>query len=134
MREGLKLISCRRNYPAEVRDGWGVVAGADAEKVRELVFSGGTALAGLILVFLGAVIAAFESYDSTQRRAVYRKYRKRGILALVAFAGSLLAAALALSGYWIACIAVFYGALSLLLFSFVMVLIVAFVAITDIRP
>jgi hypothetical protein len=110
------------------------VAAADAEKVRELVFSGGTALAGLILVFLGAVIASFESYDAAQRRAVYRRYRKRGILALTAFAGSLIAAGLALGSYWTACLAFFYGGLALLLFSFVMVLVVAFMAVTDIRP
>jgi hypothetical protein len=72
----------------------------DIEKVAELVFSGGTALAGLILVYLGFLIGSFEAYLPEQQRAVRSRYRRRAIFALIGFAASLAAAILALSGYW----------------------------------
>jgi hypothetical protein len=72
---------------------------ADAEKVRELVFSGGTALAGLILVFLGSGLTSFELHPVDRRTpSIIKKYQKRGRLALFAFVSTLSAAALALIG------------------------------------
>jgi hypothetical protein len=40
---------------------------ANADKILELVFSGGTALAGLILVFLSASLASFDTYTPTEK-------------------------------------------------------------------
>ena len=48
---------------------------ANADKILELVFSGGTALAGLILVFLGASLASFDTYTPVEKGSVRSKYR-----------------------------------------------------------
>jgi hypothetical protein len=72
----------------------------DIGKIAELVFSGGTALAGLVLVYLGFLIGSFETYRPEQQRAVREKYQRRAVLGLIGFAASLLAAVLALSSYW----------------------------------
>jgi len=66
--------------------------------VIELVFSGATALAGLILVFLGSVLAAFESYEEVAKSAVRSKYRWRARLSLGGFLAALLAAGFAFGG------------------------------------
>jgi hypothetical protein len=50
---------------------------ADAEKVRELVFSGGTALAGLILVFLGAIFTSFDGFQPRRRNGISSSPKKR---------------------------------------------------------
>jgi hypothetical protein len=104
-----------------------------AEKVRELVFSGGTAFAGLILVFLGAGLASFEAYDFDRRKPVVPKYKKRSQIALFAFISALAAAALALTGYWTPCPIVFYGDLAALAASFITIIYAAVVSVGDIH-
>ncbi len=61
----------------------------DTEKVQELVFSGGIALGGLILVFLDFVFTTFDSYETADKNAVRVKYRHRASLALIDFFASL---------------------------------------------
>jgi hypothetical protein len=65
---------------------------ANADKILELVFSGGTALAGLILVFLGASLASFDTYTPTEKGEVRSKYRRRGYTSLAGFGAALLTA------------------------------------------
>lgn len=65
---------------------------ANADKILELVFSGGTALPGLILVFLGASLASFDTYTPTEKGAVLLKYRRRGYTSLAGFGAAPLAA------------------------------------------
>ena len=55
------------------------------QTIANLLFTGGTALAGLVLVFLGMIINAFESYDSTQKSAVVSRYKKRAHWSLSGF-------------------------------------------------
>ena len=45
----------------------------DTNMLINLLFAGGTGLAGLILVFLGGIINAYESYDTVGKKAVQSK-------------------------------------------------------------
>jgi uncharacterized membrane protein YkgB len=96
------------------------------------LFAGGTALAGLVLVFLGSVFAAYDSYDTTAQVAVVQKYRRRAWLAFFALLMALLAAVSGLTGLllgpslWLpAGIILLGGAGTLLIF-------IAYVAVSDI--
>lgn len=62
------------------------------DRLSDLLFSGGTALAGLILVFLGQVVASFESFEAVDRSAVREKHQRRAWLGFSGFAAALLAA------------------------------------------
>jgi hypothetical protein len=104
---------------------------AHTEKVLELVFQGGVALAGLILVFLGYILTAFDSYDTGGKKAVFAKYRTRAIQSLIGFAAALFAAILSLAAYGEGCVALYYGALAMLAISFGMVGWVATVAVSQ---
>lgn len=42
-------------------------------------------LVGLVLVFLGFLIAAFQSFDATTPKTVLDRYRRAGVAVLVAF-------------------------------------------------
>jgi uncharacterized membrane protein len=55
-----------------------------------------TALAGLILVFLGAISASFASYHKQEQAAVRARFQTRAWIAFVGFTLALLSAALAL--------------------------------------
>lgn len=101
--------------------------------VLDEIFAGGTALAGLILVFLGSVIASFESYDKPSQRSVLKKYNRRAWMALVGFVASLSAAALALAAHWITCHAMLYGSLSALTLAFLATSAAAVTAVRDLR-
>lgn len=104
----------------------------DKNSLIGLLFSGGTALAGLILVFLGAALSGYESYDRTAKTAVRSQYRWRGGIALAGFILAMLSALVAFAANWLpySCLlpisAVCFTA------SFVVVLIVAIKAVGDI--
>jgi sulfite exporter TauE/SafE len=102
------------------------------EAVLGLIFSGGTALAGLVLVFLGAIAAAFDSYEKVDKNAARPKYRARARLALGGFGSSLSAAALALGAHWGHPCGLLYSALVLLGLAFALVSWAAFQSVADI--
>ena len=97
-----------------------------------LVFTGGTALAGLILVFLGGIFTAFDAYDATQQKSVRSKYRTRAYTALAGFVASLVAAILVIPAHWIAPACLLNAALIFLILAFGSTLAVAFMAVSDI--
>lgn len=59
------------------------------------------ALAGLILVFLGSVATAFDSFQKQEQNAVRARYQRRAWFTFVGFVLSLLVVALALVGKWL---------------------------------
>lgn len=59
-----------------------------------------TGLAGLILVFLGAISTGFSGYQKQEQTSVKGRYQRRAWLAFVGFALALLAVPLALVGKW----------------------------------
>jgi hypothetical protein len=64
--------------------------GALLDKIGDQLPAIGITAASLTLVFLGFVLASWESYDTTAKAAVRRKYRIRGKVALAGIIASLL--------------------------------------------
>ena len=56
------------------------------------------ALAGLLLVFLGAIAVAFEGYQPQERNPIRGRYQRRAWLAFVGFIFSILACATGIAG------------------------------------
>lgn len=66
------------------------------------VVTAGTALAGLILIYLGGLVTAFESRTpGGERNAVKLKFLARAWIAFVGFVLALFSAALAILGKWL---------------------------------
>jgi hypothetical protein len=105
---------------------------ANADKILELTFTGGTALAGLILVFLGAVFTSFDSYHPDQQADVAAKYKNRALISLIGFLSALVSASLALGAQWFPSVWIVYGSISALALSFILISCVAVVAVSDI--
>ena len=68
-----------------------------ASHLSDQLLAGGTALAGLILVFLGITLTSYEAYDAPQQGSVRYKYQRRAVIAFLGFACSLVAAASAVA-------------------------------------
>jgi hypothetical protein len=102
------------------------------EAILGLIFTGGTALGGLILVFLGSVVAAFDSYDTTQQRAVRHKYRVRARTALIGFLFALAAAVLVIPAHWVAWKFFLVAAMVALSVALVSAIVAAFMTVSDI--
>jgi hypothetical protein len=105
---------------------------ANTDSVINQLFSGGTALAGLILVFLGGVLASFDSYAAADKNAVRKKYRTRAWLAILGFGSSLLAAVFALVANWHATSAMIICSIIALGLSFALLVIMALGAVVEI--
>ena len=82
------------------------------------IIGAGTALAGLVLVFLGSVSNGFEAYAPQERRSVVKKYRRRAWAAFGAFALALGAALLGLLSKWLQLACLTGAGLTLLILSF----------------
>jgi hypothetical protein len=104
----------------------------DATHILDQVFAGSTALAGLILVFLGVVLAGYDSYEAAQRSAVRSRYQLRGYLTFAGFLAALVSAVLAMLTNWGQSRILTCGALATLGLSFLLLLLVAFMAVRDI--
>lgn len=61
-----------------------------------LVFSGSTALAGLILVFLGSVFNTFDGYEKQAQSRVAGRFKRRAWVSFLGFLCALGSAAFAL--------------------------------------
>ena len=73
----------------------------DGTVVSEEVVGAATALAGLILIYIGTQVASFGSYQPQEQRTVRGRFLKRAWIAFVGFVLALLAAALGIIGKWI---------------------------------
>ncbi|MCZ4342720.1 hypothetical protein O4H52_13955 [Sphingomonadaceae bacterium G21617-S1] len=65
------------------------------------VVTAGTALAGLILIYIGSLVTAFGAYAATEQKAVRIKFLGRAWIAFVGFVLALASAALAVLGKWL---------------------------------
>jgi hypothetical protein len=72
----------------------------DATHIADQVLTASTALAGLLLVAIGANATAYESYDAQSKPAVWGRFARRGWLAFAGFALSIFSALSALVYYW----------------------------------
>jgi uncharacterized membrane protein len=64
------------------------------------VVAGATALAGLVLVYLGAVASSFGSYEKQAQGAVRAAHQRRAWFAFLGVFCAIVAAALAVLGKW----------------------------------
>jgi hypothetical protein len=60
------------------------------------IASAGTALAGLLLVFMGSIATSFDTYEKTEKRTVLSRYRYRIWFAFLGLLLSLIAAVISL--------------------------------------
>ena len=92
-----------------------------------------TALGGLLLVFIGAVTAGFDSYPKEDQASVLGKYRRRGWLALGGFLLALASAVLAFAGKWTTSACFVIAAVVCLGLSLLLVSIAAVMSVLDIK-
>nr|NUR37551.1 hypothetical protein [Sphingomonas sp.] len=97
------------------------------------IIGAGTAMAGLVLVFLGSVSNGFESYAPQERRSVVKKYRRRAWAAFAAFTLALVAALLGLLSKWLQLACLTGAGLILLILSFAAVLLLGFGEVREIE-
>lgn len=91
-----------------------------------------TAASGLILVYIGAAVAAFQSYQPQERRSVLQKYRLRANWAFGALIVSISAAIFALTADWMDATGLAVAAFWLLILALLCVAITAYLSISEI--
>lgn len=104
----------------------------DINALVNLLFSGGTALAGLILVFLGGVLNAYESFDPASREFAKQKYRFRIKASLFGFLSAVLSALSALAYYWFSRPYIIQVSLFAMLVSFGLLMLIAILAVKEV--
>ncbi|MFO1141481.1 MAG: hypothetical protein U1E59_03660 [Amaricoccus sp.] len=82
------------------------------------VVTAGTALAGLILIYIGSLVTSFGGYAATEQKSVRARFQARAWLAFVGFVFALGASALAILGKWIGSVCVANVAVWVLFFGF----------------
>lgn len=105
----------------------------DPVEISGDVVTGATALAGLVLVYLGSVAAGYAGFDAEQQRSVRASFQARGWFAFVGMVLAIIAAMLALVGKWLhnPCVAI--AAIILLLLALLWGIAVAFLTIREVR-
>jgi len=74
----------------------------DGISVAGEVVTAGTALAGLILIYIGSLVTAFGTYQPQEQKSVRIRFLGRAWIAFVGFFLALLAAGMGVVGKWIA--------------------------------
>src|SRR5687768_15587351 len=73
----------------------------DGTAVSGEVVTAGTALAGLILIYIGSLVTAFGGYQAQEQKSVKLRFLTRAWTAFVGFFLALLSAGLAVAGKWL---------------------------------
>ena len=97
------------------------------------VAAASVALAGLILVYLGTISAAFDSYQKNEQVAVRRRYQRRAWFAFLGFVLTLLSSGLAIVGKWLGIDCAALAAIIILLLALLWVLVAAGLVAMDIK-
>lgn len=97
------------------------------------VASAAASLAGLILVFIGALGASYGSYDRTAQKSVRGGFQRRAWIAFIGFLLCLSAVALALSAKWLSCQPVALAASGVLTLALAWVIYTALSAVREIK-
>lgn len=97
------------------------------------VVAAGSALAGLILVYLGSVSASFASFDAAARRSVLPTHQRRVWFSFVGIVFCLWSVGLAIFGKWLDIPCMIVAAIVLLSAGLVWVLAVALLAVLEIK-
>jgi hypothetical protein len=109
------------------------VAIPNAVEVSGDVVTASTALAGLILVFLGATSTSYDTYEPTERGTVRGRYQRRAWFAFIGFALALASALLALIGKWFHQECAALAAILIFAVALVWVLFAALFSVREIR-
>lgn len=104
----------------------------DGIAVAGEVASAGTALAGLILVYLGALVTGFDSFQPQERKSAKSRFLTRGWLAFAGIILALVSALLAVVGKAFSSCCTANAALVLLLISFVWGGVIAYLTVREI--
>lgn len=104
-----------------------------AVNVAGEVASAATALAGLVLVFLGAIASSYGTYEKTAQAAVRGRFQTRAWFAFVGLVLSLLAGLLAVVAKWLTNECAGLAAIVLLFIALIWVLLAALSAVREIR-
>lgn len=73
----------------------------DGTAVSQEVVGAATALAGLILIYIGVLVSTYGSFQPQEQRSVRSKFRVRAWLAFVGFSLAILSAMLGVLGKWL---------------------------------
>ena len=73
----------------------------DGTTVSQEVVGAATALAGLILIYIGVLVSSYGSYQPQEQKAVRGKIQGRAWLAFAGFSLAILSAVLGLLGKWL---------------------------------
>lgn len=90
-----------------------------------------TAIAGLILVFLGIVLTAFDGYETTEQNAVRGKFQQRAVIALVGFLLSVFSCVFGIAALWPSLNALVWPSLIFFIVSVVFVVLAALACVRD---
>ena len=105
----------------------------DPSDIAGDVVAGSTALAGLLLVYLGSLATGYGGYDATQQHSVLVPYKRRAWFAFGAITIALVSAGTALFGKWADADWLTSIAAMLLLFSFCLGVVTAFLTVQEIQ-
>jgi hypothetical protein len=103
-----------------------------AVEVAGDVATAASAMAGLVLVFIGAISSSFDSYQKAEQRAVLARYRRRAWFAFAGFVLALLSTLSALIAKWRTWECAAEASLMLLFVALIIVLAAAFFAVREI--
>lgn len=97
------------------------------------IAAAGSAVAGLILVYIGALSASFGTYQPQEKRAVRPSFQRRAWFAFAGLVILILSVALALIGKWLAINCLVLGALTLLGIGLAWVIVTAALTVMEIK-
>jgi hypothetical protein len=97
------------------------------------IIAAGAALAGLILVYLGAVANEYASFPATDQGAVLPTFRRRAWFAALGIIFSISASGIALLGKWLANTCLTGFAVILLALALVWAVVIAILLAAEIR-
>jgi hypothetical protein len=106
---------------------------AKAVEVAGDIVAASSAIAGLILVYVGSLTASFGTYQPQERRTVLPSYRRRAWFAFIGLTLFLLSVALALGGKWLDLECMVVGSFWLLLTGLVWVGATAILSVLEIK-
>jgi putative Mn2+ efflux pump MntP len=106
---------------------------ASAIELSGDISAAATALAGLLLVFIGAIFTAFDSYEKQEQGTVRSRYQRRAWFAFFGFVLSIFATALALTGKWLQQERATIVAIACLAIALICTLIAAFFSVREIK-
>jgi hypothetical protein len=105
---------------------------ASAGEISGDITAAASALAGLLLVYIGSLSASFATYQPTERRAVVSSYKRRAWFAFIGLAIFLVTVVLSLFGKLLVVPCLVLAALALLIIATIWTLVTAIFTVQEI--